>query len=284
MGCLQPQTTEKDKFCALLKELVSSVPSPEQKRGRPQLPLSDLIFAACFKVYSTVSARRFMSDLRGASADGLIDKLPHYNSIFNVLDKESLTPTSPAPAHYPRRAAAPLAGNRLRCGLHRLWTPELLSPLQRQVRARCGTTRLPEDPRHRRHADKRGCRRRRYGPVVGDSPMLSPLVTEASDHFNGQRVSADKAYASKLNFELMESLGVQPFVPFKENNTTNDSPTWNRLFHFLPSAPRRISGQLSSALERRIDVLRDEAETRRHDPVEIASRAEERSADEGARA
>lgn len=114
--------------------------------------------------------------------------------------------------------------------------------------------------------------------------MLAPLVTEASDHFNGQRVSADKAYASKLNFELMESLGVQPFVPFKENNTTNDSPTWNRLFHFLPSAPRRISGQLSSALERRIDVLRDEAETRRHDPVEIASRAEERSADEGARA
>jgi hypothetical protein len=31
------QTTEKDQFCALLKELVSSVPSPEQKRGRPQL-------------------------------------------------------------------------------------------------------------------------------------------------------------------------------------------------------------------------------------------------------
>jgi hypothetical protein len=86
------QTTEKDQFCTLLRDLVSDVPSPEQKRGRPSLPLSDMIFAAAFKVYSTVSGRRFMSDLRNATALGMIDKTPHYNSIFNVLDKESLTP------------------------------------------------------------------------------------------------------------------------------------------------------------------------------------------------
>src|SRR5439155_2237516 len=58
------QTSEKAQFCALLKDLVSSVPTPEQKRGRPSLPLSDMLFSAAFKVYSTVSARRFMTDLR----------------------------------------------------------------------------------------------------------------------------------------------------------------------------------------------------------------------------
>lgn len=86
------QTTEKDQFCTLLRDLVSDVPTPEQKRGRPSLPLADMIFSAAFKVYSTVSALRFMTDLRGATAAGLIDRTPHYNSIFNVLDRESLTP------------------------------------------------------------------------------------------------------------------------------------------------------------------------------------------------
>ena len=35
-----------------------------------------------------------MTDLRGATSLGMIDKTPHYNSIFNVLDRESLTPLS----------------------------------------------------------------------------------------------------------------------------------------------------------------------------------------------
>jgi len=72
--------------------LVSTVPSPVQKRGRPQLPLSDPIFVAAYKTYSTLSARRFMSDLRAATALGMIDRTPHFNSIFNCLEKESLTP------------------------------------------------------------------------------------------------------------------------------------------------------------------------------------------------
>lgn len=86
------QATEKDAFCTMLRDLVADVPSPEQKRGRPALPLSDQLFAACFKVYSTVSGRRFMSDLRAATAKGLIERTPHYNSIFNTLDNEALTP------------------------------------------------------------------------------------------------------------------------------------------------------------------------------------------------
>ena len=87
------QTTEKAQFCALLRDLVSDVPSPEYKRGRPPLPLSDMIFSATYKVYSTVSGRRFMTDLRAAADNCMISATPHYNSIFNVLDRESLTPS-----------------------------------------------------------------------------------------------------------------------------------------------------------------------------------------------
>src|SRR5262249_28064166 len=60
--------------------------------GRPRMPLKDMIFSAAFKIYSTFSSRRFMSDLREAKERGYIWKTPHYNSILRYLESESLTP------------------------------------------------------------------------------------------------------------------------------------------------------------------------------------------------
>jgi transposase len=262
------QTTEKDQFCTLLRELVSSVPSPEQKRGRPQLPLSDMIFAACFKVYSTVSARRFMSDLRAAAADGMIDKLPHYNSIFNVLDKESLTPIL---HDLITRAALPLRALETDFAVDS--TGFGLQSFYRHFSAKYG-----------RNVEKRdflkvhaiiGTKTNVIAAVavtdqsIGDSPMLSSLVTDANDQFNVERVSADKAYSSRFNLELMESLGIQPLVPFKNNATTNNSSTWNRLFHyfqfqrdeFLASYHRRSNVESTfSAMKRQLgDTIRSKS-------------------------
>ena len=77
----EAQTNEKDKFQTLLADLCNGIPlGPRvKKNGRPSLPLSDTIFSVTFKVYSTVSARRFMSDLREAHSKGFIAKTPHYN-------------------------------------------------------------------------------------------------------------------------------------------------------------------------------------------------------------
>ncbi len=44
-----------------------------------------------FKVYSTVSGRRFMTDLTDAQAKGYISQLPSYNSIFHYFESEMLT-------------------------------------------------------------------------------------------------------------------------------------------------------------------------------------------------
>jgi len=58
------QTHEKSELQALLYELCQSIPEPQQQFGRPRLSLADIIFSSAFKVYSTVSGRRFMTDLR----------------------------------------------------------------------------------------------------------------------------------------------------------------------------------------------------------------------------
>jgi hypothetical protein len=86
------QTNEKSQFLALLFELCEGIEEPIQTFGRPRLPLADIIFAATFRTYSTFSGRRFMSDLRDALAKGFLSKLPSYNSIFDYLKMESLTP------------------------------------------------------------------------------------------------------------------------------------------------------------------------------------------------
>ena len=88
------QTQEKSELQALLYELCRSLPEPEPRtgRGRRPLSLSDIIFSSTFKVYSTVSGRRFATDLREAKARGYLTRLPHYNSVFRYLESEALTP------------------------------------------------------------------------------------------------------------------------------------------------------------------------------------------------
>ena len=231
-ACNLAQTTEKEQFCALLRDLVSDVPSPEYKRGRPSLPLSDMIFSATYKVYSTVSGRRFMTDLRAAADSGMIAATPHYNSIFNVLDRESLTPIL---RELITRSALPLkaletdfavdsTGFGTQC-FYRHFSAKYGRELSRRnylkVHAMVGTRTnvvtavVVTDER------------------TGDSPMLAPLVTETASHFNVERVSADKAYVSKFNLNLIESLGATPLVPFKSNAKFGESATWNRLFHYF---------------------------------------------------
>jgi hypothetical protein len=66
--------------------------STHKKRGRPSIPLKDALFSSTFKVYSTVSAGRFMIDLRESKERGFIGSTPHSNSIINYMDNPALLP------------------------------------------------------------------------------------------------------------------------------------------------------------------------------------------------
>ena len=83
----EAQVNEKDEFQKLLFELCRDIKTPPQVgRGQRRLPLSDMMFSSTFKVYSTFSGRRFMSDLREAHERKYIARVPHFNSIFNCFD------------------------------------------------------------------------------------------------------------------------------------------------------------------------------------------------------
>jgi hypothetical protein len=76
----------------LLRGLCDGISQPKQGRGRPRLPLSDVVFSAVMKIFTTVSGRRATGDLRECESKGHIAHAPHYNSIFNYLENPALTP------------------------------------------------------------------------------------------------------------------------------------------------------------------------------------------------
>ena len=86
------QIYEQEIFGQLLRELCDTVPQPTQKMGRPRLPLSDMVFAVGTKVYSTMSGRRAMTDIRNAQANEQLDKTPCFNSVLGYLKKPEMTP------------------------------------------------------------------------------------------------------------------------------------------------------------------------------------------------
>lgn len=229
------QTNEKARFLAFLYELCSGIEEPVQTFGRPRLPLADIIFSACFKTYSTISGRRFVSDLRDAKAKGYLSKMPSYNSIFDYLKMESLTPylkqmiaeSSLPLKSIERDFAVDSSGFSttrstrwfdVKYGQDESWHDWIKMHLM------CGTSThivtSVEISSSRPH----------------DTLFYKPLVeATAKSGFNIKEISADKGYTSAANLRTTSDHGAIPYIPFKTNVTTNTNKgneLWGKLFHY----------------------------------------------------
>ena len=227
------QVNEKADFLALLFAICSNVEEPVQTFGRPRLPLSDVIFSACFKTFSTMSGRRFMSDLRDAKEKGYLSKMPSYNAIFDYLKMESLTPILKqliADSSQPLKSietnfAVDSSGFSttsfvrwfdVKYGKDEDWHDWIKMHLM------CGTSThivtSVELSRARHH----------------DSPYFKPLVEQtAKAGFKMEEISADKGYISSDNLHTAVAHGARPYIPFKTNvNIKRGDDLWKKLYHF----------------------------------------------------
>jgi transposase len=195
-----------------------------------------MLFSAAFKVYSTSSARRFMSDLRDAQSKGFITRAPHYNSLFRCLESVAVTPII---RDLVTRAAIPLRAVETDFAIDStgftstqlvgLWQEEKYGAHKARrehdwvkVHAVCGVktnviTAIEAT-----------------GKNTQDSPYFVQLITNTAEQFNVARVLGDKAYSSYANLELSVMKGAEPFIPFKSYAVgTSPSPTWNKLFGYF---------------------------------------------------
>jgi transposase len=230
------QTHEKDRFLSLLDELCKGVEEPIQSNGRPRLPLADMIFASTFKVYSTVSGRRFMSDLRDAHSKGFLTRAPHYNSIARYLENPTLTPflkqmieISSLPLQTVETDFAVDSSGFSTCRFVQWVKAKYTDPQQMEshewikVHLMCGVkTNVVTSIEI---TDSK----------ANDCPQFKGLVKATARNFVMNQVSADKAYLSDANLRAVVDSNAMPFIPFKVNSrsTRRHSFLWKQMFHFF---------------------------------------------------
>jgi transposase len=240
------QTQEKAQFLYLLHQLCQGIGSPAQYgRGQRRLPLEDMIFAMAFKVYSTVSGRRFMTDLRDAHAKGYTENLPCYNSVFNYFESEVSTPYL---LMLIEESALPLAAieedfavdsSGFSTGVYQRWSD-----------AKWGKVRTEYGEKQPNEVSRRdwikvhitcGVKTNVITAVqitdahANDHNYFKPLVETTAQNFVMRQVSADKAYLSSNNLKVVVDNQAMPYIPFKVNSTGTDkkaSDLFRKMFHF----------------------------------------------------
>lgn len=225
------QVNEKDTFQVLLRDLCKGIRTPPNF-GRPRLPLSDAIFAAVFKVYSTVSGRRFMSDLREAHERGHIGKVPCYNSIFNVLESEdtfdllkALVVESAAPLKAIEDTFACDSSGFSGCRFDRWFDHKFgdrrIKRCWVKCHIMCGTqTNVVTAVEI-------------HGQNAGDCVQLPALLNTTAKQFKVKEVSADLAYSTESNLEAVAAIGAMPMIPFKVNASPAKGGLWAKMLHYF---------------------------------------------------
>ncbi|MSQ93295.1 MAG: IS4/IS5 family transposase [Gemmataceae bacterium] len=210
----EAQQNEKKRFLALLYDLTRNVPNLPRKQvsGHAPTPMADMIFASAFKVYSTISTRRFACDLEDVFDKGYLSMNMNSISISAYLECPAMTPILHGLVE---QASLPLRG------VETTFIPDSSGfSYSRHVRwydEKYGVTRSGHD------WVKAHCMAGRKTHIItaveihdrdaADSPMFKPLMEKTAKNFTIKEVPADKAYLSHANLEQVDKLGGVAYIP-----------------------------------------------------------------------
>lgn len=227
------QNIEKHRFQVLLHDLCQGVEEPvrEGSGRRPHL-VKDAIFAAVFKVYSTVSSRRFDCDLKDAHACGFTTKpLPgmkvnsfleneDFTAVLRSLIIESSKPLAAVDVDFAADSSGFSTSRFVRWfdekyGVERSGHDWVKAHLMCGVKTHIVTAvEILER-------------------CAGDSPQFKQLLNKTAENFTIGEVSMDKAYLSKENFELVAEKGGEAFIAFKVNSVDGSGGIWDKMFNYF---------------------------------------------------
>lgn len=229
----EARITEKRRFQVLLADLCRGIPEEAYKGGRRPTPISDVVFACVFKVYTTLSSDRFGTDLEDAHLRGYLSKPMHPNKVNTHLENSRLTAILKRLIGVSARPLRPV---------ETAFGPD--------------STGFSTSKFDRWYDEKYGAYRSKHHWVKahgfagfkshivtaveigneGDSTMFDKLVELTAENFDlkDKQICADKAYLSHEHYETVERLGGQLFVPFKVNSVPGEAGTvWEKSFlHF----------------------------------------------------
>jgi transposase len=227
------QQEEKKQFQALLHDLCLTVQEPVRKGvGRLPVLAKDAIFAAAFKVYSTISSRRFTTDLEDAHGKGYMTRMLHFNSVLKAFENETLTPIF---KELIARSSLPLktvevdfAPDSTGFSTSRFvrWFDHKYGVIRTghdwvKVHVMCGVKTNVVTAVEILHRN------------AADAPQFGALVKKTKENFTIREISADKGYLSEENISTAFEAGAVPFIMFKQNSTDTKGGLWEKMFHYF---------------------------------------------------
>lgn len=225
------QTNEKRLFKQLLHALCRLAPEPErQARGRPRIPLRDLIFGEVYREYSGLSSRRGRTDIEEVAQDGYISKAYGYNVGTDFLNQPETTDLL---RDFITESARPFRG------IERTFAPDSTgfstSTYDRWHDEKYGSEKNPRATYVKTHilvGVKSHVTTAAVASVepVADIRMLPELLAETQGaQFTVDEIVADGAYLSEPLLEWMHKEGIQFYVPFRTNSIFHyDNSLWDR--------------------------------------------------------
>ena len=227
------QVEENDLFIHLLSELTSTIEESEQHMGRPRLKLRDQIFCCILKSYSQKSSRRAQHLFHDVLRKQYITHAPHFNAVSKTLIRPEITSLLHEMVHL---SSLPLAeietgfavdSSGFRCSSFGAYcelahgTKQMHNWLKVHICTGVKTNIVTDVII--------------TGEYGADSPQLKKLLLNTSKFFDIKEVSADLAYSSRKNLEIVDKLGGMPYIPFKKNATgkARGSALWNKTFHYF---------------------------------------------------
>ncbi|MGV8127638.1 MAG: transposase [Methanothrix sp.] len=227
------QKAEVKLFDELLKDLVKSIPEPEQTKGRPRLSLQENLFCTIQKVYSQLSSRRAFSLFQNATERKQIEHAPHFNSTSKLLNKPEITPIL---HKLVTLSALPVAG------IEEDFSVDSTGFRTTQFNAYSGA-KYGQKKEHQ-WVKAHLCAGVKTNVVAAvaitdaysnDSPQFGPLVKKTAQGFTINEISADRAYSSRRNLQMVENAGGKAYIPFRKNATgrAGGSAIWKKMFHYF---------------------------------------------------
>ncbi len=237
------QTTEKTWFKRLVADLLRIVDEKESSsRGRKGFGIRTKLFSLLIQTYTGKSSRRVVSEIEEAKDQGLVEEVPHFNSILNFYhDKylpeiltQLITVTARPLAEVEKNFAVDSSGfstevyeswNGIKYGedskkLRKFLKAHVMSGVKTNV---ITSARITEGQSN-------------------DSPEFIPLVEKTGKYFTIQEVSADKAYSARKNLKEVEDQGGIPFIPFRKNASREGRGTriWHKMHYYFTTWKERF--------------------------------------------
>jgi transposase len=227
----QAQQQEKDRLQVLLADLCGGFAEPAQHLGRRRVPLADRLFSMCFKVWSTLSSRRFNCDLEDAHERGHLSRALHPNKVNTFMDDAELAPCLRAMI---ARSALPLKAVETTFAVDS--SGFSTNKFVRWYDEKYGVERSGHDwcKVHIAVGTKTQVITAAaiYDRDAADSPILPELIRKTHEAFKVEEVSADKGYLSVENVETVFAAGGVAFIAPKVNTTGAAGGLFERMYHY----------------------------------------------------